>query len=169
MASGKLLLTYSGHLHYVNAVAWSNDGTRIASGGGDATAQVWDPGTRNTLTTYGGHAGDILALSWSPTDARIVSASKDTSAQVWDASSSERYIYYTDHTNYVTPWRGRPMGRALLQEAWITVKVWGAASGNTLKTYSGHSDQVQSVAWSPDSTRIASASNDGTVQIWQAT
>jgi len=50
-----------------------------------------------------------------------------------------------------------------------TVKVWGAANGNTFQTYSGHSDQVQSVAWLYDSTRIASASNDGTVQIWQAT
>ena len=39
---------------------------------------------------------------------------------------------------------------------------------HTLYTYSGHSDQISSVAWSPDSKRIASASFDGTAQIWDA-
>ena len=33
-------------------------------------------------------------------------------------------------------------------------------------TYKGHSDVVNSVTWSPDSQRIASASRDGTVQVW---
>src|SRR2546429_202191 len=36
-------------------------------------------------------------------------------------------------------------------------------------TYSGHSNYISSVAWSPDGKRIASASGDGTVQIWNAT
>jgi WD40 repeat protein len=35
-------------------------------------------------------------------------------------------------------------------------------------TYAGHSDAVSSVAWSPDAKRIASASSDGTVQVWDA-
>ncbi len=39
----------------------------------------------------------------------------------------------------------------------------------TLFTYHGHKDTVWSVSWSPDSKRIASASQDKTVQIWNAT
>jgi WD40 repeat protein len=35
-------------------------------------------------------------------------------------------------------------------------------------TFRGHKDLVLSVAWSPDSTQIASASKDGTLQIWDA-
>jgi WD40 repeat protein len=35
-------------------------------------------------------------------------------------------------------------------------------------TYHGHSDYVSAVVWSPDGKRIASASGDCTVQIWNA-
>jgi eukaryotic-like serine/threonine-protein kinase len=41
--------------------------------------------------------------------------------------------------------------------------------GTIISTYHGHSDLVTSVAWSPDSKRIASASSDKTVQVWNAT
>jgi eukaryotic-like serine/threonine-protein kinase len=40
--------------------------------------------------------------------------------------------------------------------------------GTTLYTYRGHSDSVLAVGWSPDGTRIASASSDNTVQVWDA-
>ena len=41
------------------------------------------------------------------------------------------------------------------------------ADAATLYTYSGHSDIVDGVAWSPDGKRIASGSVDQTVQVWQ--
>lgn len=42
------------------------------------------------------------------------------------------------------------------------------APGNTILLYNGHLGSVTTVAWSPDSTRIASGSDDTTVQIWDA-
>jgi len=48
------------------------------------------------------------------------------------------------------------------------VQVWKADGSGQLFIYKGHSTYVWSVAWSPDGTRIVSASQDGTVQIWNA-
>ena len=41
-----------------------------------------------------------------------------------------------------------------------TAKIWDASSGTLLRTLSGHSGYVFSVAWSPDGTRLASGSKD---------
>ena len=40
-ATGEAILTYRGHVSWVNAVAWSPDGQRIASASFDRTVQVW--------------------------------------------------------------------------------------------------------------------------------
>ena len=49
------------------------------------------------------------------------------------------------------------------------VEVWDATTGKTVLIYKGHTKAVNSVAWSPDRTRIASGSSDKTVQVWDAT
>jgi hypothetical protein len=49
-----------------------------------------------------------------------------------------------------------------------TVKVQDASTGQTLLTLQGHTDQVSSVAYSPEGRRLASASADGTVKVQDA-
>src|SRR4051812_30649642 len=52
---------------------------------------------------------------------------------------------------------------------WITIKpAMGDKWSACLQTLEGHSGRVHSVAFSHDSARLASASWDGTVKVWDA-
>lgn len=44
--------------------------------------------------------------------------------------------------------------------------MWNAETDKELLTLSGHRQAVLNVAWSPDGKRLATASEDGTVQVY---
>jgi WD40 repeat protein len=48
------------------------------------------------------------------------------------------------------------------------LKVWDTTTGQETLTLQGHTDQVMSVAFSLNGKRLASASRDGTVKVWDA-
>ncbi len=163
------LYTYRGHSDGVDAVAWSPDGRRIASGSLDTTVQVWDAADGGNVYTYRGHSGFVYAVAWSPNGKRIASGSSDKTVQVWDAADGGHVYTYRGHSDTVTAVAWSPDGTRIASgSSDKTVQVWDAADGGHVYTYRGHSDTVTAVAWSPDGTRIASGSSDKTVQVWDA-
>ena len=48
--------TLNGHSNSVMSVAWNNDGTKIASGGGDKTLKIWNAQTGQCVSTLSGHS-----------------------------------------------------------------------------------------------------------------
>ncbi len=166
---GTRLLTYQGHTDTVHAVAWSPNGTRIASGSDDKTVQIWDASDGRLFRTYTDHTATVYAVIWSPDGARIASGSDDKTIQIWDAYSGHLLYSYTGHRNYVYDVSWSPDGTRLASSsADKAVQVWNANNGRLLYKYTGHTDGVVAVAWSPDGTRLASTSRDETVQVWQA-
>ncbi|MFL5655896.1 MAG: protein kinase domain-containing protein [Ktedonobacteraceae bacterium] len=186
--TGGLFVAYSGHVQAVLALAWSLDGKHIASGGADGSVQVWDASTGHTYVTYSGHTAPVYAVAWSLDGKHIASGGSDGSVQVWDAATGRTLFIYRGHTGGVNAvaWQTGPSllpgneARIASAGADATVQVWSfgkgrntqgqqaiALGGNVLM-YRGHAGPVTSVTWSPDGQQIASASEDGTVQVWQA-
>jgi len=163
----------------VSDLAWSPDGTRIASASYDGTVQVWEAKTGKLLVTYKGHNAPVWEVAWSPDGKRIVSGTgsagingpvtSNNSVKVWDAATGQTLLTYAEGSTgqtYALAWS--PDGKRIASGGDDHyVHVWDAATGQTLLLYSGHSDIIFKVAWSPDGSLIASASADGTVQVWR--
>ena len=164
-----ILYIYKGHHAYVETLAWSPNGKRIASGSGDKTVQVWDATTGDHAFTYQGHADQVWAVAWSPDGQRITSGGVDKTVQVWVAITGNRIFTYQGHTAAVAAVAWSPNGQRIASAGYDrTVQIWDAINGGHVFTYHGHTDTVAAVAWSPNGQRIASASYDRTVQIWDA-
>jgi WD40 repeat protein/predicted Ser/Thr protein kinase len=185
-ANGQHLLTYRGHLQRVYALAWSPDSTRVVSGGDDVRVFVWDATTGKTLQNFAGHIASVRALCWSPHGAAIASASEDTTVQVWDARTTNVLYCYRNHTKPVYALSWSPDGKYLASGGEDKdVRVWTAlpeqpkgflsrlltAPPVQKKLYGqdgNGSGRINDLAWAPDGRRIASATGNYQIRIWDA-
>jgi eukaryotic-like serine/threonine-protein kinase len=136
--NGHKVSSYRGHEGWVRAVAWSPGGKRIASASEDKTVQLWEVAKGKQIATYRGHTDWVGILEWSPDGKRIVSVSKDNIVQVWNA----------EHPPVMNSTRHQLQGN--------------------IQTFHAHTGSVHAVVWLPGGKHIASASADGSVQVWQA-
>lgn len=81
------LQTLEGHSDSVTSVAFSRDGTRIASGSDDATVKLWDAIIGTLQDTLKGHSSSVYSIAFSQDSTRIASGSGDKTVKLWDATT----------------------------------------------------------------------------------
>jgi WD40 repeat protein len=182
-ASGSNVLTYQRHVGRVNALAWSPDNKYIASASDDRTVHIWDPVSGKNLFTYSGHKGPVDTVAWSPDGKYIASAGADRLVHIWHAQTHQSVAIYSDHNDKVMTVAWSPDNRLLAsagKDRMVKIRamdknppkrtLWSQlfSSHQGEKTLSGFGSQLQSMAWSPDSKRIAVACADSRVRIRDA-
>ena len=166
-AWSRTLRSFIGDFGTINAVSWSPDGLRLASGGYDGAIYVWDAVSAECIAVLEGHSGNVNAVAWSPDGARLASSGRDETIRIWDAVG-ECIAVLEGHSGSVYTVSWSPDGARLASGGYYTIRIWDAVgAGECIAVINGHNNNVvNAVSWSPDGARLVSCGYDNTIRIW---
>lgn len=132
------------------------------------TASLTRPGGP-LVQTLEGHTDWIDAVAVTPDGRRVVSGARDGQLKIWDLHSGQATATLEAHDGQITAIAVTSDGERVVSAGYYdaTVKVWDLESGERLGTLK--TEDVQDLAVTPDGTRLVSASDDGTLTVWDLT
>ncbi|TPX49960.1 hypothetical protein SeMB42_g02410 [Synchytrium endobioticum] len=157
----------------VTAVAWSDDGGVVFSGGLDNQIKAWDLRKKQVVYTLKGHYDTITGLRTSPDGNYLLSNAMDNTVRIWDIKP-----FAVESSRLLKTFEGAPHGfeKNLLKPCWSsdgdfvaagagdrTVTVWDVNARKIVYKLPGHKGSVNEVDWHAREPIILSGSSDKTL------
>ena len=160
----------------VKRIAFSPNGTLLASADGDGTVKLWDTATGRLIRTLHADTGPlgVFAVAFSPSSGLLASGDSDGTIRLWntatgklvltlDASAAADYIY----GNGVYQVAFSPDGKYLATaDLFGRVRLWNMATKQPPLTLEADKQVLGAVAFSPDTQLLASTNGDGAIRLW---
>ena len=158
----------------VTAVAFSPDGTSLASGSWEQVIKLWEVESRREMGIWEvpRESDSVwpLPVAFSPDGRRLVSGFQDGTVRLWDVATQTETARLEGHTDRITSVSFSPDGGLLASAGGRgdpTVRLWDTATQAQVATLTGHTGEVRSVAFSsPDGAILASGGWDRAVRLW---
>jgi WD40 repeat protein len=157
----------------------SQDGSRIATRAKDGTGHLWDATTGAHLAALRLRGKPLSRAVFTPSGKQLVGGAEDGTIYVWDATSGDTRAAWQAHSPGVAALAFSPDGTRLVSSAVYpdhALRLWDMAdsarlpggSDRLIATLDGHKNLLSYLAFSPDGSRILSASWDQTARLWDA-
>jgi WD40 repeat protein len=170
--TGQARLKLEGFSDRVVALAFSNNGKLLATGGGpptrDGEIKIFDVATgKLVLEIKNGHSDTVFGVSFSPDDTKLATCSADKFVKVFEVPSGKLLKAFEGHTHHVlgVGWKGD--GKLLASAgADNVVKVWNYENGEQARTIPAHGKQITRLVFIGKGPLFATCSGDQQVRFW---
>ena len=154
--------------NWVLAVAFSPDGTRLASGSTDTTVRLSDTTGDQDQIILQKHTGPTNVLAFSPDGKMLASGSTDKTVQLWDATTGEPLATLIGHINGIAALAFSPDSRTLVSGSTDgTLRFWQTATGAPADTLiTGHTQSIKAATFFQNSSTLVSAAFNGEITFW---
>ena len=169
----QILLT--GHSDEVLSLVFSPDGKQIVSGSKDNTVRVWDVVLGEEIAELPmDRQSDSLSIVFSACG-NLIAGELDDEIRLWSADdfATVRVIPQKEVYRRTCPLAFSACSKYLAGATWwhkgwenLAIRLWDVSSGKQIHEFRGHTSLVQSMAFSPDNTMLATGCGNGTILVW---
>jgi WD40 repeat protein len=169
IASGKTVMTFTGHSKAALCYALSHDGKKLLTGGGDGKIILWDMKTGDSIKSIKTYREPIFDIHFSADETQCLSSSWDATMKIHDLNTGKLLNYFEFETyaayNAVFDPKELYIATARLDNS---LQLWEPETRTPVRTFIGHTDIISSIQFSPDGKTLISASWDGSIRFWNA-
>ncbi len=169
IAAGEMLWKHQA-LTPITAVAWSADSQQLLVGDWRGGVRVLQGNTGKVQEEWQAHRENISSLAVSRDGLKLATASGDDSCKIWDLATRRCLLTIDQDNEYDATCVAFSLDEQFVAvgDGENLIKLYRVRDGELLLTFTGHSETIAAVQYTPDGKYVISGSADDTVRIWDA-